>query len=253
MKILNKKIAVGLLLGSLCVASVGTAVFANSPNNQEGTPSQICQNFKGDKHAHPMMQDAKEKLDKLAKDGVISEEQAGKLVSFFEEKGKEMQANMEKMQGMSQEERKAYFQQMREQHPDFIGEIKNAAALSDDQAKAVISALRPHKPMMNPEQLSQKLNNLVTAGTISQDQADSIVSFFKDKAAEHKAEWDKVQQMSQEERKAYFAEKCKNRPDIIKELKSAVNLTDEQAKAVADSLRPQHGQHGHGPQTPANQ
>jgi lipase chaperone LimK len=258
MKTLNKKIAVGLLLGSLCAASIGTAVFANAQDKQSDKSFAMCQDFKGGKGAHQkphqMIKDTKENLNKLVKDGVISEEQQSKLVSFFKEKGKEMKADMEKMKGMSQEERKAHFKEMRDKHPDFIGEIKNAAGLSDEQSKAVADALRPkhqHRPMMNPEQLTENLSKLVTAGTINQDQADSVVSFFKDKAAKCKEEMDKVHEMSQEERKAYFEQQHKTHGNIINELKSAASLTDDQAKAIADALFKHHGQHGHGPQEQA--
>ncbi|MCE5285842.1 MAG: hypothetical protein LLG02_08350 [Pelosinus sp.] len=249
MKTLNKKIAVGLLLGSLCALSVGTAVFASSQNNQDGTPSAMCQDFRSDKgehqRPHPMMEAAKEKLDKLVKDGAISEEQKSKLVAFFNQKGTEMKANMEKMKGMSQEERQAYFQQMRNQHPDFVGEIKNAAGLTDDQAKSVLEALRPKHHQMNPEKLAQSLSKLVSDSTISQDQADSVVNFFKAKAAEFKAEMTKVKEMSKEDRQAYFDKQHKNHPNMINDLKSAANLSDEQAKAVADAICLHHG---HGPQ-----
>jgi hypothetical protein len=54
--------------------------------------------------------------------------------------------------------------------------------------------------------------------------------------------------MSPEERKAYFDEHHKNHHNMMSDLKAAASLSDEQAKLVADTIRPHHGPLCPGPQ-----
>lgn len=245
MKTLNKKIAAGLLIGSLCIASLGATVFASSqtPANDSGT-SYPCVQGKTMPSHHKMMGDAKTKLDKLVKDGVISADQENKLIALFKEKAKEMKANMEKMKNLTPEERQAQFKEMQGKHAAFAQEIKTAANLSDDQLKAVFTAMRPQHQMLTPEQMTEKLSKLVSDNVITQAQSDSVVSFMKNKADERKAAMDKVRQMTPDERKAYFEEHAKNRADFVNDLKSAAGLSDEQATAVLGALHPHQGHHG---------
>lgn len=255
MKTFNKKIATGLLIGSLCALSIGATVFANSDASAT-EQSANRPGFKADKgmpfHQHKMMEEAKTKLDKLVSEGVISEDQKTKLISIFKEKAAQMKTNMEKLRDMSPEERQAQFKQFRDSHPDFFAEIKAAAGLSDDQMKAVATALRPQHPRMNAEQLAQKLNKLVSDGIITEAQSNSTLSFMKDKAEQRRAEMDKIHQMSPEERQAYFDEHTKKRPDIVNDLKAAAGLSDEQAKAVLAAIHPKHGHHGPRLKAPAD-
>ncbi|HWR06011.1 hypothetical protein [Sporomusa sp.] len=70
----------------------------------------------------------------------------------------------------------------------------------------------PPNPADMERHISNRLDKLVKEETISQEQADKIMGFFLQKHA----------------------------PDLIEELKSTANLSEEQAKAVADALRPPH-------------
>jgi hypothetical protein len=102
----------------------------------------------------------------------------------------------------------------------------------------------PQADMPNPGHMEQhikkSLEKLVNEGTITKDQADKVIQFFKEKDSQRKAEMDKVKDMSPEDRETYLKQKFNNRPDFINELQSATDLSEEQAKIVADALRPPH-------------
>jgi hypothetical protein len=100
-----------------------------------------------------------------------------------------------------------------------------------------------HGPGQGPKDIvqhvTQSLKNLVSNGTITQEQSEQVLSFLKEKEAERQADFDKTKDMSPEERKAYFDQhrpKCK--PDIVNDLMINAGLSEDQAKTVADAIRP---------------
>jgi polyhydroxyalkanoate synthesis regulator phasin len=96
----------------------------------------------------------------------------------------------------------------------------------------------------NPENREKHIKNgldqLVKEGTITQDQATKLVNFFKEKDSQRKAEMEKMKDMSPEDRENYHQQMFNKRPDILQELKNIADLSDEQAKTVADVVRPPH-------------
>jgi hypothetical protein len=108
----------------------------------------------------------------------------------------------------------------------------------------------PNPPPDMVKKLRSSLDTLAMKGTLDQDQVQRVMSFFKQKDAERKAEWEKIKSMSREDRDAYMQTqcqlRCQNRPDIVKDLIEGAGLTTEQAKAVAMEMRPPHDP-GRGP------
>lgn len=97
------------------------------------------------------------------------------------------------------------------------------------------------------QHISDNLKKLVEQNTIDQVQADQILAFFKEKGEQRKAEFEKMKDMTSEERTAYMDQHKDQRPDIVADLQANANLTEDQAKAVAAVIHPHHGHHGHGP------
>ena len=105
--------------------------------------------------------------------------------------------------------------------------------------------IRPNHPpqegMPNPgdmeHHINKSLEKLVNEGTITQNQSDKIMHFFKEKDSQRKIEMEKTS----------FQQKSKKHPDMIAELKDIADLSDEQSKIVADALRPPHGPNPNGP------
>jgi len=93
-------------------------------------------------------------------------------------------------------------------------------------------------PQEIERQVGAKLAKLVDAGTITKDQSAKVLEFWREKERERQADFGKTKDMSPDERKAYMDEKMKNRPDMVAELVKNIGLSESQAKAVAEALRP---------------
>ncbi|WP_425058827.1 hypothetical protein SCACP_34820 [Sporomusa carbonis] len=98
----------------------------------------------------------------------------------------------------------------------------------------------PPDPAAMDQFIKTSLNRLVDQGTITKKQATQLQNFFKEKAAQRKAEFEKLKDLSPEERHAYLQKKFNDHPDVINELMTAAGLSQEQAQAVAEAIRPQH-------------
>jgi hypothetical protein len=88
--------------------------------------------------------------------------------------------------------------------------------------------------------IENELKTLVSAGTITQAEADSIVALSKEKAAASKAEVDKIKNMTDAERKAYFesikAQNGGKKGDIFAQAVSSGILTQEKADTAKAKL-----------------
>lgn len=100
------------------------------------------------------------------------------------------------------------------------------------------------------EHITNNLKDLVSDGTISQEESDKILGFFEEKDARMKADFEKTKDMTPEERREYFDKnRPKDCPDMVKDLMNAAGLSEDQAKKVAGALRPpkhpgrEQGQH----------
>ena len=89
------------------------------------------------------------------------------------------------------------------------------------------------------QHISTSLNHLVAEKFITQDQADKLIKFFKEKDKQQKTERETIKDKSPEESDSQ-QQPCNKYPDIVQELKDIADLSDEQANAVADAARPPH-------------
>lgn len=237
-KQLTNKIAAGVAAGCILLSLAGLALANDSKGDlppRQGKPAMHH------RMANPacMEQHLSNSLTKLVAQGTITKDQSDKALSFFKEKAAQRQAAMEKTKDMSPDERRAYMQEHFKNRSNMRDELKKAAGFSDEQAKAVTEALRPqHNAKEMEQRMTNNLKNMVEKGTISQTQADQLAKFFKEKGEQRKAEFEKIKNMTPEERKTYREQNRKDRPNFINEIKAAADLSDDQAKAVAETLRP---------------
>lgn len=137
----TKKLVSGLVMGCLAL-SVGAVTLAYD-GQQEVMPRPGMRDMHNPENRQQYINT---RLDVLVNDGTITQDQATKLISFFEEKDHQRQSEMEKMRSMTPEER-ANHQKFSNQRPDIINELKDVADLTDEQAKVVADAIRPpHRP-----------------------------------------------------------------------------------------------------------
>ncbi len=91
-----------------------------------------------------------------------------------------------------------------------LDSLVTAGTITQDQETAALNLLTSSKTdkKSNTENLLKtKLDTLVTAGTITQDQETAILNSSSQEKSERKAEMDKVKNMTQSEREAYLQSK----------------------------------------------
>ena len=124
------------------------------------------------------------------------------------------------------------------------------AAAAPGPGPDAVQTDRPPQPGDHIQRLQTTLNKLVEKKVIDLEQSHRVMLFFLQKDADRKTEWEKVKSMTPEERDAYLEQqciqRCKKRPDLIKDLMENAGLSPEQAKALAQEMRPPHGP-GRGP------
>jgi len=236
---MTKKVVSGLAIGCLLLSLGGLVLAKDAKPETEGRQQPGLQTCRPN-HAD-MEQRFSTNLTALVEKGTITQEQADKVLTFFREKGAEHRSDREKLKNTSPNERPDK-QHPPKDRPDMTKELSSAAGLSEDQAKAVLEALRPpHMEQKMSQHTVDKLGELVVQGSISQEQSDKILAFFKEKQVQRKADFEKMRNMNSDERKAYFEQNHNTRPDLAAELAAAADLSAEQAKVVAEALRPEHG------------
>jgi hypothetical protein len=236
----HKKLLCKLLIGCFCL-SLSSLALADRPDQPPMPPCDMeAPQDRPDPQA--MERHLSEQLQKLVDKNTITSEQSANLLAFFKEQDAQRTADMEKMKDMSPSERDNYLQKKFKQRPDMLSELKIAAGLSEEQARAVDDAIRPpHRPEADMRKhIAQSLAKLVSENTLTQEQAEKISAFFKQKEAERKADMEKAKDMTPAERDAFFKEKMSHHPDLVNDLKAAAGLSNEQAQTVADALRPHH-------------
>ncbi|MTI54249.1 hypothetical protein [Geosporobacter ferrireducens] len=194
--------------------------------------------------------------ESLVNAGIITQETAEKMVSFYEEKNEERKAEMEKTKSMTEEARKSYYESRKEEKPegksDFTAEMVAAGILTQAQAEAIHTYQKEQMGVkMNDnqekrqEEIEKQLASLVDANTITKAQAGTILVYLEQEKETRKAETEKSKDMTEEERKAYFESKKGAKPEEgaaagpMQKLVEDGTLTQAQADAVAKVLYPQ--------------
>jgi|GEM_PF-6001233 len=179
----------GILIGGVILTSgfvfANSSVARNASNSKEQPATKI--------NKIQMNDEFKTFIEGLVTDGTISQEAADKILAFMEEKNMNMKRPM-------------------------MGKPQGPGAMK-----------------LNTE-------SLVSGGIITQEQADAISAYFEQKQAEKKEEMEKVKSMTDEERKAYFEslkEQKTQKEDLLSELVNAGIITQEQADAIKEQMKPQ--------------
>lgn len=190
--------------------------------------------FKG-KGPKPMVN-----LDKLVEDGTLTQDQADQIKAHMDQQRAERNAEREKVQAMTDEERAAYFEARKaEPRPDFLAELVEAGVISQEQADE-LKALRPEKGDRFGSRGTKapiSLEKFVEEGTITQEQADQLKAFIDQQRAERESQREKVQAMTDEERKAYFeAKKVEPREHILADAVEAGIISQETADMLCEDM-----------------
>ncbi|SHM72808.1 hypothetical protein SAMN05660826_01794 [Caldanaerovirga acetigignens] len=95
-------------------------------------------------------QQIEEALQKLVESGTITSEKKDKILAYLDEKEAQRQQEMEKIKNMTEEERKAYFEEKKSSLQKrskyfMLQELVDKGILTEDEAKAVMQAIHPAK------------------------------------------------------------------------------------------------------------
>lgn len=191
-------------------------------------------------------------LTEMVKDGTITQSEMDKITVFQKEKQESMKAERDKVKNMTAEERQNYLSTKKTEHQDLLTELVNKGIISQPKADTIKAKMEQKNKEMKTARLNEmkiKLSTLVTKGTINQAQADKVIEHMnqmKEKVKLEKdnitqTEKDKIKNMTEEERKAYFEKIRGEKGTFLKELVDNGTLTQEQANAVREIIHPQHG------------
>lgn len=184
-------------------------------------------------------------LDKLVEEEIITEDCATEILDFISEKAEERKIEIEKIKDMTKEERKAYFEENKPEKSNLAESLVNEEIITQEQADELIKLLPKYGKSynrrkgfgkdhsQNQEKLTKSLEKIVEDGILSQEKADKILDFINKKAEERKAEFEKIKDMTDEERKEYLKE---NRPqgyNLLEVLVEEEIITQDEADKLS--------------------
>lgn len=199
--------------------------------------------------------DIKTKLDSLVEAGTITQAQKDEIIKIVNAKNEEKKAEIEKIQNMTEEQRKAYFESNKlKEKTTLCDELLSKGIINQSQADKLKASLlekgglekgMKHKVKINSEGLKTTLDTLVKSGKLTKAKEDKILNFMNEKAKARKAEMEKVENMTEDERKTYFQSKgSTERNDIFKELVNNGTLTQADVDLITAAMPKMEGVKG---------
>jgi polyhydroxyalkanoate synthesis regulator phasin len=163
-------------------------------------------------------------IDKLVEEGKLSREKADQIDKFIQQK-KEEQKNQ-------QDSSKRNFNKGHKY--GLVKELVDAKIINDTEAEAIRNKFREIKEAA----LNEKLTSMVQKGTITQAQADKVKVYFENARKEKEEMRNKLENMTEEQRKAFFKEYKKD--NVMNKLVEDGVLTKEQVQELRKLYREGH-------------
>ncbi|MDP4132743.1 MAG: hypothetical protein Q8882_01880 [Bacillota bacterium] len=188
-----------------------------------------------------------EGLAQAVTNGTITQATSDKLAAYIDKKDAECKTQMMEQRNKTSDNKKVTgvkpsanaFHKGYKMQGLFEGAVTDGI-ITAEQSKAITDILRARQEAAKEEAIETKLANIVTAGTITQEQADKVVAALDQQKADKKAEQEKLAAMTEAERKAYFeVNKGANKPEKTKPLASLISdgtITQEQAYAIMKAI-----------------
>ena len=165
-------------------------------------------------------------LQKFVEEKIITQEQADKIEEYLKKRLEEKKEEMDKLKKMDDKQRENYLEQNYKKRPDIFGDLVSSKIITKEQAAKIKEMMQRNRE----NKLQEVLKNEVSKGTIDSEQLSKINEFIS-KKKEEKA---KLQGMSPEQRKAYWAGK---RPkDLFTELKEAGIINESQRRPFKSNI-----------------
>lgn len=243
MKNLNKVVTVLVIGGTLLSTSVAAMASTKTATGLNSRLSITGKSIKGG-IGRGSIYGSESSLKALVTAGVLTQAEADKILELSNAENQARQAEMDKVKNMTPEERKAYFESIKEQTPKNKDDIFTLAVskgiLTQEKADAAKAKLQEIRDTERTTKLTEGLKGLVTAGTITQEQADKVLAYINTLEANKPAKG-----TAPAEDKASTTQGTSTNKNPLSALVDNGTLTQAQLDAVAKAL-PFGGGHGHG-------
>jgi len=189
---------------------------------------------KGDFMAEQHQQQISDSLKSLVEKGTITLEQSDKILKQFEDAKKDREALAQKMENMTLKEIRQYMQDNQRKPQNPINQLVSDGVISQEQADAFQATMKETAQKQKRQQISDGLKALVEKKTITQEQAAKILKQLEAAQKDREALFEKAKDMTPEERRQYMRNNKGKFQNPISQLVEDGTITQEQAKAIRD-------------------
>lgn len=234
-----KRTASVVLIGAMCTLAGGTALAdtgSSSVQNNNPSPVHQCAGhaFGGSANQN-MEQNIQDILSSMVDSGTISQAQSDAVLQYIKDQFAARQAQGKSTNGSAQEGTTAD-KTAQTPRTDFFAAIVQQNILTSDQANALKQQLQQKEQQERQDAMTNKLDALVSAGTINQDQVTKIESYLTSQTDSMKADFEKMKGMSANDREAYFKQLKENNVNPLVQMVNDGIITQQQSDAIAQAI-----------------
>ncbi len=235
-KIKMSRIIGGLLIGGLLLGGTSLAVADNSDSTSAPVSEIRAGMFGKMGHGARGLDGAglQSVLTTLVASDQITQAQADQIVARQKQLQTERQQQREQMRDMTKAERETLREQNRAEKADLLTQLVTEGTITQEQADAIKNAMGDQRSTQQQERLSTALKGLVEKNVISSQQSTAIVNKMTAMMNDRKAEMEKMRDMTAEQRRQYKLENCPANP--LAELVASGVLTQAQADQIQTAL-----------------
>lgn len=173
-------------------------------------------------------------LKALVEKGTITQEQYDKIIKQCEDAEKERKTLNEKLDNMTVKDFRQYMQNNQEKRQNPMEQLVSNGVLTKEQVTAIQKAMTEIAREKNQQRISDGLKALVDKNTITQDQADKILTSLENMQKDRAALSEKIKSMTKEERREYMENNKGKLQDPISQLVAEGTITEDQEKAIQE-------------------
>ncbi|WMJ80007.1 hypothetical protein RBU49_14230 [Clostridium sp. MB40-C1] len=260
---LKTKILTGALTGGILISSVSMA-FAGTPTTASEKNGNIIskKEFRAPVHMNneKKYEQIQKVLESVLKDSVasqtITQDESNKVLEYIKSKSNEAKNFNENSK--VKKDKNIENKSNDKIRVGIFEELVEKGILTKEKADAVKVKMDNNMEVARDKELKEKLAKLVEKKTITQDQLDKILSAIKEESNIRKSDFEKMKNMTEEQRKEYIKTIKSQHKDLIKGIVESGVITEAQEKSVREVLpmkngRDSKGKGGHFKQKNANQ